>query len=192
LPKTPKTFVLLTTIGELSDANGRNLTLKESIQILKQKQNIILCSMEDAYVQEGVIGGFVTSGVNQGSSAGNLVSHYLNGDALKHIPSLIKSPNVYMFDRKGLLESRLVLSEYIARHAVIFHEKRTFFERYQQTILSAVFILFVLFIVFLIVNFMIISQKNTQIKKIGLELEECSDELSNVKDKLAVLEHSDE
>jgi hypothetical protein len=192
LPKTPKTFVLLTTIGELSDANGRNLTLKESIQILKQKQNIILCSMEDAYVQEGVIGGFVTSGVNQGSSAANLVSHYLNGDALKHIPSLIKSPNVYMFDRKGLLESRLVLSEYIARHAVIFHEKRTFFERYQQTILSAVFILFVLFIVFLIVNFMIISQKNTQIKKIGLELEECSDELSNVKDKLAVLEHSDE
>jgi hypothetical protein len=94
LPKTPKTFVLLTTIGELSDANGRNLTLKESIKILRENRNLILCSMEDAYVQEGVVGGFVTSGVNQGTFAANLVLSYLNGATLKHIPSII---NVLIF-----------------------------------------------------------------------------------------------
>jgi hypothetical protein len=86
--------------------------------------------MEDAYVQEGVVGGFVTSGVNQGTFAANLVLSYLNWATLKHIPSIIKSPNIYMFDRKGLLNSRQILSEYIARHAVILHEKKTFFERY--------------------------------------------------------------
>jgi hypothetical protein len=97
-----------------------------------------------------------------------------------------------MFDRKGLLNSRQILSEYIARHAVILHEKKTFFERYQQTILSVIFILFILFIVLLFVNFLIILQKNAQIEKMKLDLDRCSDELLNMKDKLAFFEQSDE
>lgn len=191
LPKTPKTFVLLTTIGEFSDVNGRNLTLKESIKILRQKRNLILCSMEDAYVQEGVVGGFVTSGAKQGSSAAKLVLSYLNGEPLVRIPSVVKSPNIYMFDQKSLMESRLVLSEYIARDAVIFHENKTFVERHQQDILNTVFIVFVLFFVLLVIGILLMLQKNTQIKNVESDLEESIKEVSTLKEKLA-LKQSDE
>ena len=192
LPNTPKTFVLLTTIGELSDANGRNLTLKESIEILKQNRHLILCSMEDAYVHEGAVGGFVTSGANQGAASARLVSRYLKGEALLYIPSVIKSPNVYMFDRKGLMESRLILSEYIAHNAVILHEKKTFFERYQQSVLNVIFIIFILFVFLLVISFFIVVQKNTQLKKKEAELEECSDELAMIKEKLFLIEQTNE
>lgn len=192
LPNVPKTFVLLTTIGELSDANGRNLTLKESIEILKQNRSLILCSMEDAYVAEGAVGGYVTSGTNQGANSARLVSRYLNGTSLNHIPSLVKSPNVYMFDRKGLMESRLILSEYIARDAVILHEKKSFIESYQQSILSIVFIVFILLLLLLVISFFIDAQKNAQIKKMEAELEECSDELAMIKEKLSLIEQVDE
>lgn len=192
LPKTPKTFVLLTTIGELRDSNGRNLTLKESIQILKQNRNLILCSMEDAYVQVGSIGGFVTSGANQGSMSAKLATRYLNGESLIHIPSIVKSPNVYMFDRKGLMESRLILSEYIARDAVILHEKRTFFERYQQSILNTVFIIVVFFLLLAVIGILLLLQKNTQLKKMESDLEESYKELRIIKEKIALAEQYDE
>jgi len=192
LPNTPKTFVLLTTIGGLSDVNGNNLTLKESIDILKRNKNLILCSMEDAYVQGGVIGGFVTSGANQGENAAQMLLRHLNGEPLKQIKSITKSPNVYMFDRKALMESRLILSEYIARDAVILHEKMSFIERYQQSILNGVFILVIFFLLFLLITFLISRQKNAHIKRLEKELHRCSEEVTMQKEKLNVLEAIDE
>lgn len=192
LPNTPKTFVLLTTIGGWSDINGNNLTLNESIDILKRNKNLILCSMEDAYVQGGVIGGFVTSGANQGGNAAQMILRHLNGEPLKKIKSITKSPNVYMFDRKALMESRLILSEYIARDAVILHEKISFMERYQQSILNGVFILVIIFLLFLLITFLISRQKNAHIKRLEQELHRCSEEVTMQKEKLNVLEVIDE
>ena len=192
LPNTPKTFVLLTTIGGWSDINGNNLTLNESIDILKRNKNLILCSMEDAYVQGGVIGGFVTSGANQGGNAAQMILRHLNGEPLKQIKSITKSPNVYMFDRKALMESRLILSEYIARDAVILHEKISFMERYQQSILNGVFILVIIFLLFLLITFLISRQKNAHIKRLEQELHRCSEEVMMQKEKLNVLEVIDE
>ena len=188
LPNSPKTFVLLTTIGGWSDANRDNFTLKESIAILKQNKNLILCSMEDAYVQGGVVGGFVTSGANQGSHAAELVLRHFKGESVNTIRSITKSPNVYMFDRSALMESRLILSEYIAHDSIILHEKKSFFERYQQNILNAIFILFIFFLLFLLIVFLISLQKHAHIKILEKELKECSDEVVLQKEKLTLLE----
>lgn len=185
LPQSPKTFVLLTTIGGLCDAKGVNLTLKESISLLKQNQNLILCSMEDVYIQSGVVGGFVTSSANQGIHSAKLLLRFLHGESLQNIPSIIKSPNVYMFDRHALMESRLILSEYIARNAIILHEDKTFFERYQQVILNTIFIFFLLFLIFLVFVFFITSQKNSKMKHLQESLDGCSSELKIVKEKLS-------
>ncbi|MDD2267372.1 diguanylate cyclase [Sulfuricurvum sp.] len=192
LPTAPKSFVLLTTIGGLCDATGRNLTLKESISTLEHNPHLILCSMEDTYVMDKVVGGFVTSGKQQGKSAAELVKRYLEGEAVERIDPVIKSPNIYVFDQKALMQARLILSEYIARDSVILHGKRTFFEQHQQAILNGTFILFGVFLLYIVISFFMMLQKNSHIKNIGSELKECSDELSQVKEKLALLEHPDE
>lgn len=192
LPNSPRSFVLLTTIGELSDADGHKLTPKESIDSLRKNSNIIICSMEDAYLLGGVVGGFVTSGTKQGSSAAELVIRYFRGEPLNRIHSLIKSPNVYMFDHEALVESRLILSEYIARGAVIIHREKTFFEHYQETILSVIFILFALFLLFAVLVFFVTIQKNAKIKKLETELQENSAELLTAREKLFRIEEANE
>ncbi|OHE11087.1 MAG: hypothetical protein A3J96_00510 [Sulfurimonas sp. RIFOXYC2_FULL_36_7] len=192
LPNTGKSFVLLTTIGGLSDASGRNLTLQESIARLKQNKNLILCSMEDAYVFGGVIGGYVTSGKLQGERAAELMMRHFKGEPLRNIHPLLKSPNTYMFDRRSLLESRLILSEYSARNAIILHENKTFFEQYQEMILNAVFIFFIFFLLFMVIVFFIAVQKNDQLEKLKTELEECSSELLRIKERVNTSDDFDE
>jgi len=184
LPNSRKSFVLLTTVGGLSDRNGRTMTLQESIGRLRENKNLILCSMEDAYVFGGVIGGYVTSGTLQGERAAELAIRHLQGIPLRKIDSVVKSPNTYMFDRDSLVRSRLILSEYTARDAIILHEEKTFFERYQETILNGVFIFFIFFLLFMVIVFFIAVQKNDQLKKLQSDLEERSDELATLKERV--------
>lgn len=144
LPKKPRTFVVLTTIGALQNAQGEKLMIAEAIATLRRKNpSLILCSMEDAYITGGVVGGFVTSGSEQGSATAKLVARYLNGASMDSIAPIVKSPNVYMFDHNALVDARLVLSEYIARNAIILHGEQTFFERYSNEILSFIFTIMV-------------------------------------------------
>ncbi len=188
LPNTPRSFVLLTTIGEWNNHNGRTLTLKESIKLLIQNPNLILCSMEDAYMVGGVVGGFVTSGAKQGSEAAGLLERYFAGESMVKIHSIVKSPNVYMFDRQALMQSRLILSEYTAHNAIILHEQKSFFEKYQQIVLNTVFILIILFLIFLIISYFIAAQKKAYLRKLEAALEENSTELLMMKEKLALME----
>lgn len=174
LPTSPKSFILLTTIGGLSDSSGRNLTLQESIERLKQNKHLVLCSMEDAYVLGGVIGGYVTSGTLQGEHASQLTTRYLQGTPVEKIESVTKSPNTYMFDRRSLVDSRLVLSEYTARNAIIIHEEKTFFEQHQEMILNGMFIALTLFFIFLIIVYFVIGQKRMEIKALTEQLVELS------------------
>lgn len=192
LPKSNKSFVLLTTIGGLSDGNGRNLTLQESIGRLKQNKNLILCSMEDAYVFGGVIGGYVTSGTLQGERAADLAIQHLKGIPLKNIHSVVKSPNTYMFDRRSLVDSRLILSQYTARNAIILHEEKTFFDRYQEMILNVMFIALILFFIFLMMIYFVLGAKKNKIKLLENQLDECSSELLELKSKHADKVFTDE
>ncbi|MFH0708921.1 MAG: diguanylate cyclase [Pseudomonadota bacterium] len=187
LPKTPKSFVLLTTIGGWSDQSGRILTLKESINTLKSNKHLILCSMEDAYLLGGVVGGFVTSGANQGLEAAKLATRYFSGEPLSSIHSIIKSPNGYIFDRRALIESRLILSEYTARNAIILNEKKNFFEQHQEMILNTLFIVMTLFLIFLIIVYFVALQKKSHLHQVESELDECSTELLVLKEKLALM-----
>lgn len=187
LPITPKSFVLLTTIGGWSDHSGRNLTLKESIHTLKNNRHLILCSMEDAYLVGGVVGGFVTSGAKQGVESAKLVTRYFSGEPLSSIHSIIKSPNGYIFDRRALIESRLILSEYTARNAIVLHEKKNFFEQHQEMILNSLFIFMTLFLIFLIIIYFVALQKKEHLRQVEAELEVSSTELLVVKKKLALM-----
>ncbi|MDD5373056.1 MAG: ABC transporter substrate binding protein [Sulfurimonas sp.] len=136
LPNKPKTFVILTTIGNIKDEKNSVLLPNESIQRMKQNKNLIILSMEDAYMSEGVVGGYVTSGIKQGEEAANLVLKYLDEKTLKNVPSLLKSPNLYIFNSKELVEARVILSEYIARNSTIIGKDKDFIEKNQSTLLN--------------------------------------------------------
>lgn len=188
LPNTPKSFVLLTTIGGWCDENGMNLTPKESIQRLKQNPHLILCSMEDSYIVGGVVGGFVTSGTEQGAKAAKLMERYFRGEPLQNIRSITKSPNIYMFDNQALIQARLILSEYTARNSLMLHKEKNFFETHQQKILNMLFFFFVLVMIFLIIVYFVSLEKKRQYKELKIQWNTLEGEYSKIHAVLTALE----
>lgn len=141
LPHNKRSFVLLTTIGNLKDDNNNTLQPKESIDIIKDNKNLIILSMEDAYMTKGVIGGYVTSGIKHGEEAAKLILQYLTTKSMKNISSLTNSPNIYMFNSKELTNSRIILSKYIARDSVIIGKDKDFIEKNKSILLDIFLIL---------------------------------------------------
>ena len=83
LPKDEKIFVILATIGNLINDNNQTMLVQESIKTLKENRKLIILTMEDAYMRDGVVGGYVTSGERQGEEAAQLVLKYLKNKSLK-------------------------------------------------------------------------------------------------------------
>lgn len=188
LPRVSRSFVLLTTIGALTDKNGKNMTLKESISRLTQNPYLVLCSTEDAYIMKGVIGGYVTSGVQQGSVSASLLVKYFTGEPINHIRAVVKSPNVYMFDRDALIRSRIILSEYTARNAILLHKEKKFYDKYQQVILNTTFLSSIGILVIFVVVYFVISEKNRALNKIKTKFAHLSKLHSNTKERWALIE----
>ena len=142
LPDTKKSFVILTTIGNFKNDKNKTLLPNESIKKIREKNGLIILTMEDAYMAKGVIGGYVTSGEKQGEEAAKLVLEYLKDRSLKNINSLKISPNLYMFDFKELTQSRVLLSEYIYRISTIIHQDKDFLQKNKSIILEVLVIIF--------------------------------------------------
>lgn len=164
LPKSRRSFVLLTTIGEFKDKDERTLSPNESISLLEKNKNLIILSMEDAYMYHGVVGGYVTSGQKQGSEAAGLVLQYLKSGSLDTVKSIKKSPNVYLFDSKALSNARVVLSEYVARNAKIIGKDKDFIEQ-NKSILLDILILIIFALLIAIVVLYALQKKRCSLNK---------------------------
>lgn len=179
LPKKPRSFVLLTTIGKLKDTNSNTLLPQESIKKIKENKNLILLTMEDAYMYKGVVGGYVTNGSLQAKEAANLVLKYLKNRSLQELSSLLKSPNSYTFNSKELVSSRIILSEYISREAIFIKYEKNFIEKNQSQLLSALVILTMGLILSLIVMYTYFTKKNNNKMQLSLQ-----NEYEDIKQKL--------
>ena len=177
LPNDPRTFVLLTTIGEWTDQNGETMSIRQSINALAKRRNLILCSMEDSYVLGGVGGGYVTSGANQGKAAADLAGRYLQNGSMDAIVSLTHSPNVYLFDQDALRHSRLILPEEIASNAVVIHAETTFYERHRESILSMLFVVSVIILVYVFISFFVFGEYRKRAKSLQEEIGELNSKL---------------
>ena len=159
LPTKVKSFILLTTIGELKDTNEKTLLLQESISKIKENPNLILLSMEDAYMLKGVVGGYVTDGHSQGREAANLALKYLRENSLQNISSLKKSPNIYIFNHQELNNARIYLSEYIKRDATIINLDKSFLDKHQSNLLSILATLIIILSISMILGYAFFRKK---------------------------------
>ncbi|MEI6127619.1 MAG: PAS domain S-box protein, partial [Pseudomonadota bacterium] len=156
-------FVFLTTLGKMTDAAGRTLTLPETISAIVHAGSFIIISMEDVYLYPGVLGGYVTSGFKQGEAAAGMVLRYLSGTAVSDIPPIETSPNEYIFDSKELSRIGVKLPPEIARLATILNPLPTFYERNLHVIVRTLYALALLFVLSLSIFLYLVLRKNRQI-----------------------------
>lgn len=170
-------FAILTTIGNFKDEHNSTMLPKESIKKLKELNNLIILTMEDAYMNQGIVGGYATSAHKQGTVAANLALEYLKTKSLEHITSVKSDSNVYIFDATELVQARILLSEYIRRSSIIINQQKDFIDRNKLIILEILTIIFLVIIFALTVTYAIQRKKHSiQMQKI-LEMNELKNKL---------------
>ncbi len=162
LRNLPGKYLFLTTLGGMTDANGQVLPLNESLKRLVQTGRIVI-SMEDAYIMEGVLGGHVTSGQEQGLAAGRLFLAYHHGKPVISLAPVLESPNAFVFDDQVLNRFGLNLPESIVDQAVLLNPLPGFYEHYRSLILGSLILLAVLLFMVITGAFSILTRKNREL-----------------------------
>ena len=155
----PGKYVILTTVGGMTDENGQVLPLPEIVKGIVRTGRIVI-SMEDSYVMEGVLGGWVTSGHEHGRNAARLLLANQHGTPVAKLPPVLKSPNTFVFDDRVLEKKRIILPASIHDQAVLLNPRRSFYELNHALILGCLLGLATALIVFVAWTIIVLSSKN--------------------------------
>lgn len=136
----------------------------ESSLALSKASDVPLYGLWDFNFGNGIIGGYLTSGLFQGKEAALMGIEILNGKYIKDIPIKYKSPNHYMFDYERIIKYDLD-PELIPKDSYIINKPVSIFELYKQEIISVI-VLFIFFIVVIILQVFNIKRINLVKKRI--------------------------
>jgi PAS domain S-box-containing protein len=134
LKHLPEHSIALYTAISQDAAGTRFLDETQSLPLVVGAANAPVFVMEDTFVGQGTIGGYVTSYGDEGRVAGQLAVRILKGEKPQDI-AIVKDANVYMFDwralrRWGFRESALPAG------SVVLDRQPTFWESYKQYIIG--------------------------------------------------------
>ncbi|MET0051747.1 MAG: EAL domain-containing protein [Candidatus Thiodiazotropha sp.] len=160
----PDSDIFLTTLGGIKDNSGQVLSPRQTIQyLIRAADDRVIVSMEDGYVVDGVMGGYVTSSLRQGEAAADLLRDYLITGILP--PPIRKSPNMYLIDYRELERHGLELPDAIRPLATLKHAPESFYQHYKQAILTTLYALVLLLLVSGISFLLILTRKNRLIEQ---------------------------
>jgi signal transduction histidine kinase/CheY-like chemotaxis protein/HPt (histidine-containing phosphotransfer) domain-containing protein len=162
LRANPAEYVVLTTLGGVTDADDRVLPLPNTLRALSEEGRRVV-SMEDGYVLEGVMGGYVTRGPQQGMEAARLMLRYLHGAPMEYIAPVLQSPNAYLFDDAVLQAHDLELPAEIAAQATLLHPRVSFVDAHRTLILGAVYVLALALFAVILYALAVFSHKNKEL-----------------------------
>ncbi|MDD3007400.1 MAG: ABC transporter substrate binding protein [Arcobacter sp.] len=129
-------FVLL-----FKDTTGKYFTYKQSFQEVKKVSEVPIYGLWDFYLNDGIVGGLLTSAVAQGEAVSKMALEILNGKKTTDIPILEKSPNLYMFDYNELKRFDIDISDYISDPIIINEPSSVYKQHYKFFIISILIIL---------------------------------------------------
>ncbi|MBC8159390.1 MAG: PAS domain S-box protein, partial [Alphaproteobacteria bacterium] len=164
--------VLLTTLGAIRGDDGNVLGLDKIISGIVQSGSQIILSMEDVYIVGGVLGGYVTSSLAQGSSAANLLLKYFSGIPLSDLSPITRSPNEYVLDDRVLESLNADLPTKIKASARFLNPRGSFYDLYKKPILGSLALLCVALIVSAFLYLISLRVKNRLLRDQRLLLEE--------------------
>lgn len=165
-------YLFLTTLGAMTDSAGHVLSLNETLSILSKAGDKIILSMEDAYVLDGILGGYVTSGEQQGITAARLVIDFLSGTPVENLPVISNSPNKYMFNFSELEATGISLPEDILTQATLLNKPPSFYIRYRSIIIGLIICLVTILIFSLSFFLVLLARKNKEIQSTSIQTQE--------------------
>ncbi|AEE15284.1 putative PAS/PAC sensor protein [Thermodesulfobium narugense DSM 14796] len=164
----PKDILVLDLIAHTVDKYGDDLIGSAPTHELYKRVNVPIFGTFDYQLGNGIVGGMITSGLEQGKIVGKLAYDYLfdNGAGWENSKIINSSEsNYYAFD-ENLLKKFNIKKELLPPNSKIINHQETFFERYSKAILySSIVSLMLLLIIALLV--IILIQKRREYKKLS-------------------------
>ncbi|WP_167506073.1 ABC transporter substrate binding protein [Desulfosediminicola flagellatus] len=133
--------------------SGKSLSVRESFAASTINRKIPVYTAWDFQIGYGAIGGLVTNGERQGSSASEMATHILKGTSADDIPVMIQSPNTPMFDYRQL-SSHGIDTNQLPDGSYIQYEPQSFYYKNLKAIwsISVTILVLVVFNIFLFQN----------------------------------------
>lgn len=122
---TDDSLVLLTVFQQ--DKSGVFFEFSDSTNLISQASKVPVYGIWDFNLGFGIVGGMLTSGHAQGSSAGALALRILKGESPDTIPVIKKSPNKYMFDYRQMERFGISRSD-LPEGSTVINEPASFYQ----------------------------------------------------------------
>jgi PAS domain S-box-containing protein len=131
-------FVLL-----FKDTTGKYFTYKQSFAQVKEVSQVPIYGLWDFYLDNGIVGGLLTSATAQGEAVSKMAIEFFEGKKISDIPIIEKSPNIYMFDYKELDKYNIDISSH-TNNPTIINEPTTIYKEHSKLFMFTVLIIFIL------------------------------------------------
>ncbi|MFH0985402.1 MAG: PAS domain S-box protein [Candidatus Omnitrophota bacterium] len=156
---SPNNIILLMTFNK--DRDGKVFNYDQSISLIAGAARAPLYGVWDFYLGKGILGGMLTSGVDQGRMAGEMALRILDGEKVRAIPVVKESPNRYKFDyqplkRFGIPTSKLPLG------SMVINEPASFYSQYKGLVWGGVFSFLGMSLIILLLLRVIAGRKNAE------------------------------
>jgi diguanylate cyclase (GGDEF)-like protein len=166
---------ILLYLSMFEDKAGRNITIDEAVEILREHTKVPVYRASIGGVGKGLLGGMMVSYFNSGEIAAEMVTKILNGSPVASVKMVTESPNRYIFDY-NIIKKYNIDEKLIPEGSLLINNKTDIFEQYWEYILITLLV-----IVFLVILLMVLTYDAVKQRKIDKELKESHEKL----DKLA-------
>jgi two-component system sensor histidine kinase/response regulator len=133
-----RSIVLLMTFNR--DRLGVVYNYQDSVRLVTRASTAPVYGVWDFFLGQGIVGGMITHGLNQGKTAAAMALAILAGTPVGQIPVVRSSPNHYLFDYAQLMRHHLPLKA-VPAGSQVFNQPPNFLQVHKTWILSATLVL---------------------------------------------------
>ncbi|MFA8436517.1 MAG: ABC transporter substrate binding protein [Marinifilaceae bacterium] len=138
---------IILLINFSKDKDGNYISYQENIEIIREATQLPIYSSWEFYLDEGIIGGMLTSGFMQGKLAAETALRVIYGEDINTIPLVTTGYNSYKFDFNQMKRFG-IRPEQLPANSTIINLPPTFLQKYRTYLLiSSVFLLLIALIV---------------------------------------------
>lgn len=146
LSHLPENTILIYVVMT-EDANGRNYTNREAIELIAQYSTVPAFRMVEGGIGYGVLGGNIVSMEQSGKIAAEIAVDIINGKRnTEEVSVIVDSPNIYCIDESVMRKFGIKASA-LPDETVFVNHAPTFFERNRELLVPAIIVLVALVII---------------------------------------------
>lgn len=125
------------------DKNNHRFSYRQSVSMVTEASSRPVFGFWDFYTGQGILGGVITSGYDQGYSAGNLAVALLKGRDINTLPVITKSPVRTTLDY-GVLEKFGLEKKSFTDKVTVINKPVSFIDQYPDLIYTIVIVIAIL------------------------------------------------